>query len=164
LRTPAIAKQRFDPIIKTAIALCALILDPDYTRELLVILSRVTEGSDYTLKPLVIYQNGFISSISEVRDLLRYSPATDPGLFGDHIPDVDSEDYYDAVIRLQRVVHRGGGSLPDRFYVVLPIKQRGEYLGMLTAESDRRTAFTGSRQVLLIEILRLMGKYLRQGR
>lgn len=162
LRIPVIAKERFDSILKTAVALSALILDPDHTRNLLVVLAGVTESADYTLTPIVIYQNGVISDLTDVRGVIQSNPVADPGLFGTHIPDVDSEHYQDVVLRLQRIVRQGDGRSRDRYYIIMPIKQRGEYLGFLTAESDRSSAFLGARQVLLIESLRLMGKYLRR--
>lgn len=157
LRTPKVAIQRLKPILETAIALCASLIDPDGRDDPMVSLINVRKGLDgeYVLEPLVIHYSGKLHDTHDAAGPKRHKQAIETAAGGNRVPDMDDDDYISVLGRLRRETD-GLSSF------MMPIKLRGQFIAVLIGETTRDFPFKENRQIMLIDILKLIGKYLRE--
>jgi hypothetical protein len=158
LSTPAITTQKLKLIFETATALCGFLLDPHDKDDPILSLHKVKTFPDktFTLIPIAIYYRGKILDPNNIEGLRKSSIVNDPALYTDRIPNVDSPDYLEVLKRMKRNTKDEGNwsSVP------MPIKRWGTPVGILISETSREFAYEDDRHFLLIDILRVMGKYL----
>ncbi len=156
LRSPKVASLRLKPILETATALCARLIDPEGTDDPVISLIALKQNSDgrYIQQPVAIHYQGMLLE-TEKADLTRNSRIIDDTLRWSEIPDIDDETYSRILPTLERVEAQW-----HRF--MMPAKYRGRIIVMLVGETSRANAFQSKRHIQLIEILKLIGKYLRE--
>lgn len=150
IRSQAISGSRCITILKTATAICGWILDPEGINKIMLTLiaARVKPWTVPVLSPLVIYFDGQILDINLTEGLSKYNFANHTRLFASHIPGVDESGYIDALRRMKRI-----DDLKGQYSVGMPLKLKGEYVGVMVAESDHKDAFKEDRHVLLHNLL-----------
>lgn len=150
IRSEAVPELRRAKILKTATAICGLILDPEGINRIMLtlVLARVKPWMEPLLSPVVLYFNGQLLDVDTRGGLSKYNFANRAYLFADHIPGVDESGYVDALRRMKRI-----DDVNEQYDVAMPLKLKGEHVGLLVAESGDRDAFKDDRQILLHNLL-----------
>jgi hypothetical protein len=157
LRSPKIAAQRFNGILETVTAICASLVDPESKDDPIISLIRVKKmpKGEYLIAPIASHYDGKLLNINEAPGLKRHKQNIEQSLYGDHVPDMSDEGYE----RVLGWLKRPSDGL-NMF--MIPVKLRGELLAVLIGETSRAYPFLNMRQSLLIDVLKVMGKYLQE--
>jgi hypothetical protein len=156
LRSPKIAHRRLKPILETATALSARLIDPEGEDDPVVSLIALKQDLDgrYAQHPIAIHHHGMLLE-KEKADLSRNRRIVDDARQLGVIPDIHDEAYIRILPTLERIDAQWHS-------FTMPVKYRGRILVMLVGETSRPQPFKAKRHVQLIEILQLIGKYLRE--
>jgi hypothetical protein len=159
LRTPKVAERRLNAILETTTALCGLLIDPESIDDPVISLVGVKKGfkrGECEISPIAIYHHWKLLDTKDALGLQRHKQAIEQAFYGDFVPNIDADRYATVLSWLKREV--------DGLSVfMMPIKEMGVMTAVLIGETSRLDyAFRDNRQLQLLEILKLVGKRLRE--